>query len=76
MNTSPDQPAEPTFVTALIEDRRKRYGLDPSCTPAFLHWLDTETPRQGIAANVAWNAGYACALLAQPAPVAPSMPTV
>lgn len=50
-------PAEPPFITAMIDARRERYSLDQSCTPAFLHWLDTIAPREGVGANEAWNAG-------------------
>ena len=65
----PVQPAsERPLITAMIEERRALYELDMSCTPAFLHWLDTQARREGVAANEAWNAGYACAgqALAQP----------
>lgn len=65
----PVQPAERPFITALIEDRRKQYGLDTSCTSEFLHWLDTQARREGVGANEAWNAGYGCAMktIARPA---------
>jgi hypothetical protein len=62
------QPAEQPFITAIIDDRRAAYALDQSCTPAFLHWLDTMARREGVAANEAWNAGVAWAQGAQQAP--------
>lgn len=55
------QPAEPPLITALINSRRERYAMDQTCTPAFLHWIDTQARREGVGANEAWNAGYACA---------------
>ena len=62
MNTTPiTQPVQP-FIGEMLESRRARYALDQTCTPAFLHWIDTQTPREGVGANEAWNAGYACAV--------------
>lgn len=54
---APVAPSEPPFITAMIDARREQYALDQTCTPAFLHWLDTMTPRAGVGANEAWNAG-------------------
>ncbi len=55
----PNTQTEPAFVTALIDGRRAAYNLDQSCTPEFFRWLDTMTPRSGVGANEAWNAGVA-----------------
>lgn len=55
---------EPAFIELMIKSRRRRLELDQTCTPEFFHWLDTQTDKQGVGANEAWNAGHACATAA------------
>lgn len=42
-------------------DEAAQRKCDESVTPEFLRWLQDEAYREGVAANVAWNAGVAWA---------------
>ena len=62
------QPVESPFIAAMIKNRREQYARNQTCTRVFLQWIDTQALREGVGANEAWNAGYACAekAIAQP----------
>lgn len=49
------------------DEAAQRARSNEAVTPEFLHWLQDMAPREGVAANIAWNAGVAYALAAHPA---------
>ena len=55
------QIAKTEFAKRWDEAAIRKDMVDEAVTPEFLTWLQEQAPREGVASNVAWNAGVAWA---------------
>lgn len=74
------QIAKAEFAKRWDEAAIRRDMVNDAVTPEFLLWLQEQAPREGVASNVAWNAGvtWACSLrqATAPLPASPAQPVV